>query len=309
MFNQMNFKNEKAFRLINMYEKLNKGEVLNKKELAALFCVSEKTLLRDISDLRVYYANTSANSESIVYDKKINGYYLKDNGSHWMTNQEILAICKVILESRAFNKKELKLLINKLLHLASPSNNDEIKDIINKELSNYVPLHHNKDLLQRLWEITLFINHKELINILYVRKDGEEKIHKIKPVAIMFSEFYFYLIAYMADETKRDPTIFRIDRIKEMKGTKRHFYTPYSEEFDDGEFRKRVQFMFSGTLKKVKFEFSGESVEAILDRLPTAEIINEKNGIYTITAESYGDGILMWLRTQGDKVRIINERE
>lgn len=53
MFEQLNFKNDKSFRLINMYERLNKGEILYKKELANLFCVSEKTLLRDISDLRV----------------------------------------------------------------------------------------------------------------------------------------------------------------------------------------------------------------------------------------------------------------
>ena len=305
MLEELNFKNEKSFRLIKMYEKLNKGEVLYKKELANMFCVSEKTLLRDISDLRVYYANTSMKLESIVYDKKINGYYLKDNDSHWMTNQEILAICKVILESRAFNLKELKILIDKLLLLASPINNEEIRGIINKELFYYVPLKHNQNLLQRLWNITLFINHKEFIEIAYTRKDGVTKNHEIKPVALMFSEFYFYIIAYMADESKKDPTVFRVDRIKEIRGTNKHFRTPYSEEFNDGEFRKRVQFMFTGKLQKVKFEFSGASVESILDKLPTAEIINEKDGIYTMVAESYGEGIYMWLRAQGDIVKVI----
>lgn len=305
MYDQLNFKNDKSFRLINMYERLNKGEILYKKELANLFCVSEKTLLRDISDLRVYYANTTNHLESIIYDKKINGYYLKDVTDHWMTNQEILAICKVILESRAFNKKELDILINKLLLMASPRNNEEIKDIINKELFYYVPLKHNKDLLQRLWNITLFINHKEYIHISYIRKDGVEKEHIIKPVALMFSEFYFYVISYMADESKKDPTVFRVDRISDIKETGKHFKTPYSQQFNDGEFRKRVQFMFTGKLQKVKFEFSGASLESILDKLPTAEIIDKKDGVYTIVAESYGDGIYMWLRAQGDIVKVL----
>ncbi len=305
MFDRLNFKNEKSFRLINMYERLNKGEILFKADLANLFCVSEKTMLRDISDLRTYYANTTGNSESILYDKKINGYYLAERNNHWMTNQEILPICKILLESRAFNKKELHQVINKLLLLASPSDNKEIKGIINKELFYYVPLKHDRDLFPLLWELTLFINRKEYISISYTRRDGTDRKHEIKPVALIFSEYYFYVIAYMADETKQDPTVFRVDRVKSISGTGKHFKTPYGDMFNDGEFRKRVQFMFTGKLKKVKFAYSGTSIESILDRLPTAEIISVDDGVYTITAESYGDGIDMWLRAQGDKVKII----
>ena len=66
-------------------------------------------------------------------------------------------------------------------------------------------------------------------------------------------------------------------------------------------------FLFAmDTLKrKIRFEFSGSSIEAVLDRLPTAEIIGEKNGVYTINVEVYGHGIDMWLRSQGDTVNII----
>lgn len=306
MNQQINFKNEKSFRLINMYERLNKGEVLYKKELAQLFCVSEKTLSRDISDLRTYYSNINNYSDNIiVYDKKINGYYLYKKENEWLTNQEILAISKILLESRAFNKKEISILINKLLLQATIKDSKEIIEIIRKELYYYVPLQHNKDLFSLLWNITLYINKKEYINISYTRKDGIKREHTIKPVALMFSEFYFYVIAYMADETKEDPTVFRVDRINNIYGTNEHFSTPYSKEFNDGEFRKRVQFMFTGKLKKVKFEFYGDSVEFILDKLPTAEILSQKDGVYTISAESYGNGIDMWLRSQGDIVKII----
>ena len=49
---------------------------------------------------------------------------------------------------------------------------------------------------------------------------------KLKPVAIMFSEYYFYVTAFISDEEiKKDfevlndsfPTIYRIDRIRELK--------------------------------------------------------------------------------------------
>ena len=51
------------------------------------------------------------------------------------------------------------------------------------------------------------------------------------------------------------------------------------------------------------------SLEAMLDRLATAKVIKSDGNIYMITAESYGDGIRMWLNSQGDNVKILEERE
>lgn len=45
-----------------------------------------------------------------------------------------------------------------------------------------------------------------------------------------------------------------------------------------------------------------------MDRLPTAVIESEKDGVYTISAEVFGKGIEMWLRSQGDMVKIIEMR-
>ena len=48
-------------------------------------------------------------------------------------------------------------------------------------------------------------------------------------------------------------------------------------------------------------------MDAILDRLPTAQIVKEENGVYTITAEVFGKGIDMWLRSQGENVRVLKD--
>ena len=96
-----------------------------------------------------------------------------------------------------------------------------------------------------------------------------------------------------------------MDRIQSLKILDEHFKIPYKDRFEEGEFRKRIQFMYGGKLRKVKFQYSGFSVEAVLDRLPTAQILSEEDGVYTITAEVFGDGIDMWLRSQGDYVKTI----
>ena len=120
----------------------------------------------------------------------------------------------------------------------------------------------------------------------------------------MFSEFYFYLIGFLADGSVDYPIVFRIDRMIDTKETGESFEIPYKDRFNDGEFRKRVQFMYSGELKTVRFEYTGV-LEAILDRLPTAKILKHENGVYTLSAETYGDGIFMWLRSQGDMVKVL----
>ena len=114
------------------------------------------------------------------------------------------------------------------------------------------------------------------------------------------------MIAWMADDSKDFPTVFRVDRMTEVKATGEKFKIPYKDRFEEGEFRKRVQFMYSGPLKTIRFEYTGQSTEAILDRIPGAEILEQSNGKYVLKAECYGDGILMWLRTQGDYVKILN---
>ena len=63
------------------------------------------------------------------------------------------------------------------------------------------------------------------------------------------------------------------------------------DRFKEGEFRKRVQFMFTGALKKITFKFWGDSLEAVLDQLPTAKVVSQLGKESIIEAEVYGDGV------------------
>lgn len=83
------------------------------------------------------------------------------------------------------------------------------------------------------------------------------------------------------------------------------FKVSYANRFEEGEFRKRIQFMYAGKLQKVVLKFYGENPEPILDRLPTARIIEQYSDEYTIEAEVYGKGVIMWLLSQGSKVEVL----
>lgn len=302
----MKLDNIKSFRLINMYEKLNRGDIINKKKFAEEFGISEKSVQRDIDDLRTYLYESGGNETAIEYDYEKSGYRLVKQERTFLTNEEIFAVAKILLESRGLNKQELNSLIDKLLIQATPSARVNIKELILNERFHYIPPRHGKPIIDLIWKLNGHIFNKEIIEFDYIRKDGVASHRAVKPLSVMFSDYYFYLIAWMADDSKDFPTVFRVDRMTEVKATGEKFKIPYKDRFEEGEFRKRVQFMYSGPLKTIRFEYTGQSIEAILDRIPGAEILEQGNGKYVLKAECYGDGILMWLRTQGDYVKILN---
>ena len=102
--------------------------------------------------------------------------------------------------------------------------------------------------------------------------------------------------------------MFRLDRIKSYRDTGERFTVPYAGRFEEGEFRKRVQFMFPGELMKLQLRYMGRSVEAILDRLPTARVVEEDGDAAVIEAEVYGKGVLMWLLSQGSSIEVLRPK-
>lgn len=299
----------KGQRLLGIFDRLSRGELISKEVLAREYGVTEKSIQRDIDDIRSYLAgDRDEGAADICYDRQAKGYRLVEEESRCLTRKEILAMAKILLESRAFAKEELHTILGKLIEACPREGRKVVEDMIRNETFCYVPPRHGKKLLDALWDISLFIKNREIIRFSYKRQDGAEKEHTAKPVALLFSEFYFYLVAYKEEETEF-PTIFRVDRIGTMEKTGNHFQVPYQDRFKDGEFRKRVQFMYPGVLRRVTFTYSGPSVEAVLDRLPTARILSHKDGIYTLTAEAYGKGLDMWLGSQEKWVKVLQSEE
>lgn len=299
----------KGQRLLGIFDRLSRGELISKEVLAREYGVTEKSIQRDIDDIRSYLAgDRDEGAADICYDRQAKGYRLVEEESRCLTRKEILAMAKILLESRAFAKEELHTILDKLIEACPREGRKVVEDMIRNETFCYVPPRHGKKLLDALWDISLFIKNREIIRFSYKRQDGAEKEHTAKPVALLFSEFYFYLVAYKEEETEF-PTIFRVDRIGTMEKTENHFQVPYQDRFKDGEFRKRVQFMYPSVLRRVTFTYSGPSVEAVLDRLPTARILSHKDGIYTLTAEAYGKGLDMWLGSQEKWVKVLQSEE
>lgn len=190
-----------------------------------------------------------------------------------------------------------------------------VSELISNEKYHYVELHHKEYIQDKLWEIGSDIREHNLVSIKYARANTPRESIKriIEPLSIMFSEYYFYLNAFIVEKDDNGkyvhkynyPAIFRIDRIKEYRQMEEKFKVSYANRFEEGEFRKRIQFMYAGKLLNIRLKFYGDNPEPILDRLPTARVVEQYEHECIIEAEVYGKGCIMWLLSQGDKVEIL----
>lgn len=305
----------KLDRVLYIYFKLARGEVLSKQELAQQFQVTERSIQRDLSGLRCFLAEQNM-GQDIIYDKAAHGYYIENVSPTALSNSEILAVCKILLESRSMRKDEMLPILDKLISCCVPEQNKKaVQMLISNEQYHYIEPHHRKHILNGLWELGQAVQNHQVIEIQYERiKEPRLVTRQIEPVGIMFSEYYFYLTAFLRNvdrdtefENADDlfPTIYRIDRIQSFKILDERFHVPYKDRFEEGKFRKRIQFMYGGKLETIRFRYTGPSLEAVLDRLPTAEVIDSDSEGWTISAEIFGKGIEMWLRSQGSYVSVI----
>lgn len=307
----------KDIRLLELYNKLLKNADIDIKKYAEENKINIRTAERDIKTIRNFLAKK--NETKLIHNSKKKKYqltYTEDSVN--LTKSEILAISKILLASRAFLKAEISLIIDKIVkQCGSEEDLKSIQNLLNNEKFHYIELQHKKSFINYIWDLGQAIKSKKKIEISYKKMDGKIVKRVVDPVGLMFSEFYFYLLAHIENidkekhfDNKDDeyPTIYRVDRIEGFKVLNEKFTpTLYTNRFQEGKFRKQVQFMTGGRLRKFKFIYKGTSIEAVLDKIPTAKAKEIDNNIYEVTAQVFGNGIDRWILSQGDAIEIIED--
>lgn len=300
--------NEKNERMLEIFFRALRGESISVKKFAEEYKVSTKSISRDINRIQEFlseHRELMQNAE-LTYSYKNRAYIL--NSDEFLKNKELFALVKVILGSRCFSKEEVLTLIAKLKRFTTIHDKQQLENLIRKEVYHYHEVKSDcKSVIENLWKLIQAIEEKRTITITYYKMNREEVKRKIKPTAILFSEYYFYLIAYMADDAEYKAKYFRVDRISAMMEHRENFQLDRKYDFDEGDLREKNQFMFPGENIKIRFAFSGLSVQAILDRLPTAKIVEKNGNTSIIEAEvNHGRGIIMYLLSQGSWVKVLS---
>ena len=303
---------DRAIRLFILYDLLSRNEVVNRENIAEKFKVSGKTIYRDIKIINYYIATKLGLDAEVRHSSKDNGYRLDNPLKSKLSKEETLAIVKIILESRAFSKPDMEMIVEKLINNLSHSDRSLLKRFFGNEKDHYNQTKNSKSLFKIIWEFSNAIMENRIINATYKKNIDKETVEiEIEPMSILFSEYYFYLISYIHKENPSRLITFRLDNFLSHTVTNTHFRRSHSikNRFEEGEFRKRIQFMTTGNLITIEFEFWGRSLDAVTDRLSTAEIIRYNGDNAIVRAQGYERGLKMWLLSQADTIKVLKPPE
>jgi predicted DNA-binding transcriptional regulator YafY len=116
-------KGDQIGRVLQIYSKLLDGDIVNKAEEAARYGVNERSIQRDIDNIRNFLDEDSERTgivNTVVYDRNEKGYRLETIYQMRLQNSEVLALCKILLDSRAFTKPEMTEMLDKLISCCVP---------------------------------------------------------------------------------------------------------------------------------------------------------------------------------------------
>jgi len=265
---------------------------------------SPRTIQRFISTINSFLKESGLEQE-ILYDTASNQYYLEFRKDQYFNAKQILLISKVLLSTHSLNNKEISTILNNQISKLAPEEQMIIRKSVESESFHYDSGLDEQELLDIIWELNTLIYKNKVIEIEYSNALNAVKTHIIKPVYITFSEFYYYLVGVKESE---DILIFRVDRILNYKARRLNFSVQLPHYMSEGELKKRIYYMYGGHLKKVQFEFSGGIIESVIDRFPTAKLLKKdyKNNIFTVEIAVIGNGIIIWLLSQGSKIKVLS---
>lgn len=298
----------KSERLLIIYSQLVNGAVLSKKALSDHFGVAPRSIQRDIESLRSFFSDQGLD-QNIVFDRVEGGYRLEAPGHSMLTDNELYAVCRILLSSQSMPKREMFPLVDKLVdHCSSQISRHPMSQFVQAEKNFYQEPHHQRDILPNLWELAQAANSNHRLELLYDRVNPCYLVKRmVEPICLLFSQYYFYLVVFLTDadwkllfphEKNMFPVVYQVDRIRSFEQLPETFRPRLRNTSEEHALRQRFQFMVSGELRRIRFCYSGPFLNQILDRFPTARVLSkDKNGV-VIEAETFGGGAEQWLQSQ-----------
>lgn len=300
-------KSGKKDRILVILYKALTGEHISVSELAAQYQVCEKSILRDISEIKHFFTENRelTGNVELVYNVREKDYRL--NKESRLKDKDVLVLMKILLGCRALPKNDMYVLADKLTEQASGQKKAGMLSSLYGELSFYQSVKVNDAVVtQKLWKLEECVRRGKAVSIVYKRLDGKQVCRKLYPIATVFSEYYFYLMACMAEDESSEVVYYRIDRISEMKILDEPVPLDIEERRKKETAKMYVQNMFMGERTKIRFLYTGPSVQAVLDRFPTAKIIRQnENGVEISAMVEYSRGTIMELLSQGSWVKVL----
>jgi len=308
-------KKVKLRRISRIDEEIRSGNYPNARELAQKLEVAERTVLRDLDELRLFY------DAPIEYDYSKKGFYYSEPN---------FFIRNVILTEDEY--KTINIYEEFLKHATSSDFDDKFKNIIGKIIA-VIPKNENIDELFTVdtnasefrfqptlvldgniqYSLQEAIKNKEIIEIEYWTSSNRKySLQIIKPLYIFYEKHHYYLLAFNNENTDK-PGIYSINRIRKYRTTGKSFKIPSDFKLKNYIKNKNADVTpYDNKLYHFEFsvpkEFSDESIDKSYDPNQIIEL-KEDGTLYISFRSTELYEIFHWIIGQGQKVKVLNPPE
>ncbi len=305
-------------RILDLFFHLIDKRKLQKKDLMEKYHVSSSTIQRDMGIIEEILEDhlekegIPLDDFDIISRKEKGSYYIQTAEilalRQALTDNEIMAIVKILLASRAFSKMEMEKICHLLIHQTSKE--QLLKKYIANELFYYAPV-PKENLFEKIDLIAKAMEQDQVISFHYEGYKQEATLKRL-PTSIYFSDLYFYMMT--EDMAAEDVGIitqsqkFHIDKMSKIQILEERKKIDYKKRFEGGKVRRQTDWMFLGNEIQLTIEYYWNP-EYVYDRFPDYEILKEEEGVTTIRLKvNDGYGTKMWLLSQGQMLKVISPK-
>ena len=265
-----------------------------------------KSVYKDIEVLREFGYDIIKSS-----DRGNAGYFL---GERKFQEAEIRLISDAVQAANFISANKTAELVNKLESFLSEKQSKVLHSQVYVEKR---PKTSNERIYYTISELDKAINNNLKVEIVYQKRKiteefktaTEEKLHKVSPYALIWSNDSYYLIC---NNEKYDNLMHvRIDRISSVNVTKekaRHFseVSYYTNKFDAADYANKSFNMFSGEPKPVQLICNNDLLDVMLDRFGKNIKIqkNDEASFILKTNAAVSNGLVAWILQFGSRVKV-----
>lgn len=225
---------------------------------------------------------------------------------------ELRMLIDAVSSARFVTESETKQIVDKIKRLTSNGLARKLQNQI--RLDNKVKA-ENTQIRYYIDRIHTAISQQNQINFQYgkfnINKEfvlnREGQYYQIDPIALIWSNDYYYLIGkYNAEEIRH----YRIDRIRNLSITDIKFKVDYS--FNINEYINKTFNMYSGEEEElIEVQFNNHLINVIIDKFTKDVMIKkvDEQNFSIRTKAVISEGLVRWILTWGSDAKVIAPRK
>lgn len=298
---------DKAGRVLILFNALIRGRKINKADFANNYGVNERTFDRDIEAVRNILAEIHSSAE-VLFDKLENHYYMKNWSEHesrGLSAIEAIIVLKTLLSSRALRKDEMQGVFHSVYPLVVPDERKMVINAVNNDIEKYISPVHGKAVMKMLEDLSNVIQRRFKIELQYSEEGDCLKKYVVAPMAIIFFEYYFYLLAVPDGNDHVQPAVFRVDKIECFKLLDERYAMSLYEQWRQRNILSPSQAINSEKVVNVKLRCHKSVLEGLYSTFPRSQLVKDDGDWAVCSTVASDEAILRWVLSQGNYVELL----